>query len=236
MRRRAEGILEGMGRVAIASVHFGRAPREFRQFRAVRGPDWVSVVVRAPLLTRTTTPTQEDARDWVIWQAQVFERAYLAAIPGRGARVRGESEGVRDHGQTQAVESEPLDARPTFTRQPSRHDLVVRITRAARTAGFAVAAITFSQPDRLAATARLTVSTRHRFAARFNAFYPKLNALADGVDGFAWQLHDRCGALVAQSAYGWYVNPGWECPEPGIIGPSPTRAACRRLAAAYPAC
>jgi len=73
MRARARRILDGMGRVAIASVRFGRAPRTYHQFHAVRGADWVYVTVRAPLLAASTTPDEQSRRDWLIWQADVFE-------------------------------------------------------------------------------------------------------------------------------------------------------------------
>ena len=69
-----------------------------------------------------------------------------------------------------------------------------------------------TRPDRLAVTARFTVSTPRGFARRFNALFPALNKIGEGLDGFAWQLRDRCGNLVAQSASARFVNPRCECP------------------------
>src|SRR5439155_16032766 len=47
MRARAQEILDGMGAVAISEVRFGRPPAPFGQFRGVKGPIWLSTVVRA---------------------------------------------------------------------------------------------------------------------------------------------------------------------------------------------
>jgi len=93
-----------------------------------------------------------------------------------------------------------------------------------------------THPDRLAVTARLKVSGHAGFKKHLNTFYLSLSQLAPTLDGLSWQLHTRCGTLVAQSAYGWFVNPRWECPEPGTIGPSSTPAERRKLAGQYPAC
>jgi hypothetical protein len=225
-----------MGRVAIARVRFGHAPASYHQFQSVKGADWVYVTVQAPLQSAKTTLRQQDRRDWLLWQAVVFERAYLSGMPNRATRIRGTSENVRDHGVAQQEASETSQGIRWPRRQPDAQALIARITRAGRAAGFAVRSITITHPDRLAATAGFTVSTHRRFAHRFNSFYSVLNTLGDRLDGLAWQLRDRCGTLVAQSAYGWYVNPRWECPEPGIIGLAPTLSECRKLAAQYPAC
>jgi hypothetical protein len=235
MRARARRILDGMGSVAIASVRFGRAPATYHQFRAVRGADWVYVTVRAPL-PNDTAPTDQDQRDWLVWQADVFERAYLAAVPEAGGRMRGTSENVVTGGVTEPLSSGTTAAAQAFAAQPGRQELIAAIKRAADAAGFTVTSITITHPDRLAATAQFTVSTRHGFARRLNAFYPTLNTLGEGLDGLGWQLRDRCGTLVAQSANGWFVNPRWVCPEPGMFGLPPSPAACRKLAAQYPAC
>ncbi len=235
MRARARRILEGMGSVAIASVRFGRAPATYHQFRAVRGAEWVYVTVPAPL-PKDTAPADQDRRDWLVWQADVFERAYLAAVPKAAVRMRGTSENVHADGVTQPLSSGTTAAAQAFAHQPSRQKLIASIKSAASAAGFTVTSITITRPDRLAATAQFTVSTRHGFADRLNAFYPTLNALGEGLDGLGWQLRDHCGTLVAQSANGWFVNPRWECPEPGMFGLPPSPAACRKLAAQYPAC
>jgi hypothetical protein len=235
MRARARRILEGMGQVAIASVRFGRAPATYNQFEAVRGADWVYVTVRAPL-PKASAPAAQDHRDWLVWQADVFERAYLSDLPEGAVRMRGTSENVLADGVTQSLSSGTIEAAQQFAPQPGRQKLIAAIKHAADAAGFTVTSITITRPDRLAATAQFTVSTRNGFAHRFTAFYPVLSRLGEGLDGLGWQLRDRCGTLVAQSAYGWFVNPRWECPAPGFIGPSPSPTACRKLAAQYPAC
>jgi hypothetical protein len=237
MRARARAILQGMGRVAVTSVRFGRAPSSYHhQFRRVRGADWVFVTIRAPALSRTTTAGEQDRQDWLMWQADVFERAYLSAVPPGGRPLRGTSENVLSHGVTTSLSSGTTAEGQVFAPQPRARQLVSRIRHAAGAAGFGVTSLTITRPDRLAVTARFTVSTRREFARRFNAFFPALNTLGEGLDGFAWQLRDRCGNLVAQSASGWFVNPRWECPEPGIIGLPPSKAECRRLGTHYPAC
>ncbi len=235
MRARARRILEGMGTVAIAGVRFGRAPSSYHQFRGVRGADWVFVTVRAPALSRTTTPAEQDRQSWLMWQADVFERAYLSSVPGR-LRPRGTSENVLSHGVTEPLSSGTTGGGWVYTQQLPSGRLVSRIRRAATAAGFGVSAITITMPDRLAVTARFTVSTRHGFVHRFNAFFPALNRLSGGLDGLAWQLHDRCGNIVAQSASGWFVNPRWECPDPGTLGLPMSAAECRKLASHYPDC
>ncbi len=235
MRARARRILQGMGRVAIASVRFGRAPATYNQFEAVRGADWVYVTVRAPL-PKARALAAQDQRDWLVWQADVFERAYLSDLPKGAMLLRGTSENVLANGVTQSLISGTIEAAQQFAPQPGRQELIAAIKRAANAAGFSVTSITITHPDRLAATAQFTVSTRHGFAQRFTAFYPILSRLGEGLDGLAWQLRDRCGTLVAQSAFGWFVNPRWECPAPGIIGIPPSPAECRKLAAQFPAC
>ena len=236
MRARARAILEGMGSVAVASVRFGRAPSSYHQFRRVRGADWVFVTVRAPIPTRTTTAAAQDRTDWLMWQADVFERAYLSAVPPGGRPLRGTSENVLSHGVTRSLSSGTTAGGQAFAPQPPTRQLVSRIRHAASAAGFGITSLTITRPDRLAMTARFTVSSRRGFARRFNEFFPVLNRLNDGLDGLAWQLRDRCGNLVAQSASGWFVSPRWECPEPGILGFAPSKAECRKLAAHYPAC
>jgi hypothetical protein len=236
MRARARAILEGMGSVAVARVRFGRAPSPYHQFRRVRGADWVFVTVRAPFPTRTTTAAAQDRTDWLMWQADVFERAYLSAVPPGGRPLRGTSENVLSHGVTKPLGSGTTAGGQAFASQPPTRQLVSRIRHAASAAGFGVTSLTITRPDRLAVTARFTVSTRRGFVRRFNDFFPALNRLDEGLDGFAWQLRDRCGNLVAQSASGWFVNPRWECPEPGTLGLTPSKGECRTLAAGYPAC
>jgi hypothetical protein len=235
MRARARRILEGMGSVAIASVRFGCTPATYHQFRAIRGADWVYVTVRAPL-PKDTAPADQDRRDWLVWQADVFERAYLAAVPKAAGRMRGTSENVVADGVTHSLSSGTTAAAQAFAAQPGRQKLIAAIKRAADAAGFTVTSITITNPDRLAATAQFTVSARHEFAHRLNAFASTLNALGGSLDGRGWQLRDHCITLVAQSANGWFVNPRWECPEPGMFGILPSPAACRKLAAQYPAC
>jgi hypothetical protein len=195
----------------------------------------VYVTVRAPL-PKASAPADQDRRDWLVWQADVFERAYLSDLPEGAVLMRGTSENVLANGVTQPLSSGTTAAAQAFAQQPSSRKLIGSIKSAASAAGFAVRSITITHPDRLAATAQFTVSTRHGFAHRLNAFYPILNALGEGLDGLGWQLRDRCGTLVDQTANGWFVNPRWECPNPGIIGFSPSPAACRKLAAQYPAC
>ena len=237
MRARARRILGGMGSVAVASVRFGRAPSSYHhQLRRVQGADWVFVTVRAPVPTRTTSAATEDRTDWLMWQADVFERAYLSAVPPGGRPLRGTSQNVLSHGVTTSLSSGTTAEGQVFAPQPPTRQLVSRIRHAAGAAGFDVTSLMITRPDRLAVTARFTVSTRRGFTRRFNAFFPALNTVGEGLDGFAWQLRDRCGNLVAQSASGWFVNPRWECPEPGIIGLPPSKAECRRLSAHYPAC
>ncbi len=171
-----------------------------------------------------------------MWQADVFERAYLAAVPEAAIRMRGTSENVLADGVTQPLSSGTTAAAQAFAHQTSSSKLIASIKSAASAAGFTVRSITITHPDRLAATAQFTVSARHGFAHRLNAFYPTLNALGEGLDGLGWQLRDHCGTLVAQSANSWFVNPRWECPNPGMFGIQPSPAACRKLAAHYPAC
>ena len=235
MRARARRILEGMGSVAVASVRFGRAPSSYHQFRSVRGPDWVFVTVRAPAPSRTMTAAEQDRQGWLMWQADVFEHAYLSSVPGR-LRPRGTSENVLSHGATQPLSSGTTGGGWVYTQQLPSGRLVSRIRHVATAAGFGVSTITITSPDRLAVTARFTVPTRHGFVRRFNTFFPALDRLSGGLDGLAWQLRDRCGTLVAQSASGWFVNPRWECPEPGTIGPLASPGECRKLASHFPAC
>lgn len=236
MRARARAILEGMGSVAVASVRFGRAPSSYHQFRRVRGPDWVFVTVHAPIPTRTSSAAAQDRTDWLMWQADVFERAYLSAVPPGGRALRGTSENVLSHGVTKSLSSGTTAGGQVFAPQPPNRRLVSRIRHAAKAAGFGITSLTITRPDRLAVSARFTVSNRRGFVRRFNAFFPVLDRLGEGLDGVAWQLRDRCGNLVSQSASGWFVNPRWECPEPGTLGLAPSLGECRKLAAQYPAC
>ena len=235
MRARARGILGGMGEVAITSVRFGRAPATYHQFRNVRGPDWVFVTVHARPLTRSSTPTQQDQRDWRLTQALVFERAYMADPTLGGYRIRGTSNNTIWLGAMQVGDS-GTGGRSVFAApSPAARTLIYRIKNAAAHAHFGVDSITVTHPDRLAVTARLKVSGHAGFKKHLNTFYLSLSQLAPTLDGLSWQLHTRCGTLVAQSAYGWFVNPRSECPEPFTLGFLPTRNGCRKLAAHFPA-
>lgn len=180
MRARARRILEGMGRVAIASVRFGRAPAAYHQFHAVRGADWVYVTVRAPL-PKARAPAVQVQRDWLVWQAYVFERAYLSDLPKDAALMRGTTENVLADGVTEPLSSGTIEAAQQFAPQPGRQKLIAAIKRAADAAGFIVTSITITRPDRLAATAQFTVSTRHGFTHRFTTFYPVLSSLGEGL-------------------------------------------------------
>jgi hypothetical protein len=236
MRARAHQILDGMGRPAITEVRFGRAPVSYGQFRNVAGPAWIHMTIATrndPI--RDGLWAQLEA-DGVRWQAGVFERTYLANPPTGQPRIRGTSEIAIYPGGRQFISSGTAGRYRYIGAAPTEAIVRARFEAAAAKARFRVVSVTFIHPDRVAATVILKATSRHGFGDRFSAFYHGLGGLPDAMGGLQWEIIDRCGNPVAIRSAGFWIHPGWLCPNPFIIGLTPTRAACRNLARTLPVC
>jgi hypothetical protein len=236
MRARARAILDGMGTVAITEVRFGRPPGSFGRFRHVRGPVWLSTTVAADGSPSGGTLRSQLAADGPLWQATVFDNAYLESQPAGEPRVRGTSEALSFHGRTHPFSSETGPVDPySGAAEP---DAAVRgaIARAADHARFKVVSISLMHPNRQAATVVLRALQRAAFARRYEAFYGGVAALTSRLDGFQWQVVDACGYPVAVASVGIWTSPRWLCPNPFVPGIQMTPATCRKLPRGFPAC
>jgi hypothetical protein len=235
MRARARSILDGMGDVAIVEVRFGHPPASFPQFRGVRRPIWLSTTVRAGGAPFSHGIRRQLLADGPLWQASVFENAYLGSQPTNAPRIRGTSEsialpaGIRRWAAGTA-------SMPRYSRgAPSVGAARAGIERAAAAAHFGIVSISFIHPDRPAATVIMRATSRTSFLHRYLIFHHRLTALTGRLGGLQWEIVDRCGFPVAlQTAASW-VNPRWVCPNPFIIGLA-SKQACRKLVRAVPPC
>lgn len=236
MRARAHKILDGMGDVAISEVRFGRPPASFGGFRRVEGPLWLSTTVAADGSPSAGSLRSQIAANGPLWEASVFDSAYLASQPAGAPRIRGTSEAFSAAGRVQPFTSETGPADPYGG--PAEPDSAVRgaIARAAARARFQVGSISLIHPNRQAATIVLRVVRRASFARRYHAFYGGLEALAGRLDGLQWQIVDRCGYPVAVNSVGSWTSPRWLCPNPFVPGLQMTRATCRKLPRGFPPC
>lgn len=236
MRTHARQILAGMGRTAIAIVRFGRAPADFGQFRGVPGPDWIAVTVAVRHDPFHGSMWSQLSADGALWQADVFENAYLARPPSGSPRIRGTSEAYAFAGRSQQFTS-GLASRTAYTGSPLS-DAAARaaLVAAAARARFPVGVVTFIHPQRAAATLILRARGHPRFRQRYGVLVEGLHRVQGRLGGLEWEIVDRCGAPVAVSSGGTWVNPRWLCPNPFIIGFPPSPAACRRLARRMPVC
>lgn len=236
MRARARAVLDGMGDVAIAEVRFGRAPASYGRFRDVKGPIWLSTIVRSRGTPFDRGLRQELASDGPLWQASVFENAYLGSQPGDQPRIRGTSEsfllpgGVRRF--TSGTASIPEYDGPPLPEAAAR----TAIERAAAGARFQVVSISFIHPDRPAATVVVRALSRTRFRGRLLAFDQRISGLERRLGGLQSEIVDRCGYPVAIQSGGSWVSPRWLCPNPFVPGVQMTREACRKLPRGFPAC
>lgn len=236
MRTRARQILAGMGRTAITIVRFGRAPADFGQFRGVPGPDWIAVTVAVRRDPFHGSMWSQLNGDGALWQADVFENAYLASPSVGSPRIRGTSEAYAFAGRSQQFSS-GVASTPAYTGSPlsdaaARAALVAAATRAR----FPVGAATFIHPQRAAATLILRARGHARFRQRYGVLVEGLSRVQGRLGGLEWEIVARCGAPVAVSSGGTWVNPRWLCPNPFIIGPSASPATCRRLSRRMPVC
>jgi hypothetical protein len=235
VRARARAILAGMGDVAISEVRFGRPP-ESVGFRRVDGPMWLSTTVTADGSPSAGSLRSQLASNGPLWQATVFDNAYLESQPAGEPRVRGTSEALSFDGRTHPFSSEtgPADAYGGA----AEPDSAVRaaIARAADRARFKVVSISLMHPNRQAATVVLRVLQRAAFARRYEAFYAGVAALTSRLDGLQWQVVDACGYPVAVESVGIWTSPRWLCPNPFVPGMQMTRATCRKLPRGFPPC
>ena len=236
MRARAREILDGMGDVAISEVRFGRPPESFSRFRSVDGPIWLSTTVAADGSPSSGTLRSQLAADGPLWQASVFDSAYLASQPAGGPRVRGTSEALSLAGHVEPFSGETGPADPYAG--AAEPDAAVRrvIAHAAARARFRVVSITLMHPNRQAATIVVRALRRASFARRYDAFHAGLAALNGRLDGVQWEVVDACGYPVAVESTGIWTSPRWLCPNPYVPGYQMTRATCRKLPRGFPPC
>jgi hypothetical protein len=236
MRARAHEILDGMGRVAITEVRFGRPPGSFGRFRHLDGPVWLSTTVAANGSPSAGTLRSQLAADGPLWQATVFDSAYLTSQPAGEPRVRGTSESLSVAGRVQPFSSETGAADPYAG--AAEPDSAVRgaIARAAARARFRVVSISLIHPNRQASTVVVRALRRAAFAHRYEAFVFALGRLTGRLDGLQWQVVDRCGYPVAVQSVGIWTSPRWLCPNPFVPGLQMTRATCRKLPRGFPPC
>jgi hypothetical protein len=236
MRARAREILDGMGDVAISEVRFGRPPESYGRFRRVDGPIWLSTTVAADGSPSSGTLRSQLAADGPLWQASVFDSAYLASQPAGAPRVRGTSEALSLAGRVEPFSGQTGPADPYAG--PAEPDSAVRrvIERAAARARFRVVSISLMHPNRQAATIVVRAVRRASFARRYDAFHAGLAALSGRLDGLQWQVVDACGYPVAVESTGIWTSPRWLCPNPYVPGYQMTRATCRKLPRGFPPC
>jgi hypothetical protein len=236
MRARAHEVLDGMGDVAIAEVRFGRPRASFGRFRRVDGPIWLSTTVAVDGTPFTGGLRSQFSAEGRLWQASVFESAYLASQPGGQPRIRGASEAFSLAGGRQPFASETGSVTPYSGEALS--DAAVRnlVAQAAERARFRVVSISLMHPNRQAATVVVRALRRASFARRYYAFYAGLTALTGRLDGLQWEVVDGCGYPVAVESTGIWTSPRWLCPNPFVPGLQMSRATCRKLPRGFPAC
>jgi hypothetical protein len=236
MRAHARRIVRGMGRVAISEIRFGSAPGTFGQFRHVRGPDWIFTTVVSPGDPVRGGLWAELAGDGALWQASVFDTAYLATPPTDQPRIDGTSEGFLVDGHTEPFSGELVSSGQAGEASPPEPIARRTVVAAAAAGRFAVVRITFIHPHRLAGTVIVRAAGKHRFAQRLRAFEQRLGRLAVRTDGLQWEIIDRCGAPVAIQSAGSWTNARWLCPNPAYLGIGLSPATCRKLARKLPRC
>jgi hypothetical protein len=236
MRARAHEILDGMGDVAITDVRFGRPPSAFARFRRADGPIWLSTTVAADGSPFAGPLRSQLAADGSLWQATVFDNAYLADQPAGEPRVRGTSEALSLAGRVQPFSSETGPADPYGGAAESDSAVRSLVAAAAARARFRVVSISLMHPNRQAATVVVRALRRASFAHRYIAFSIALARLTSRLDGLQWQVVDRCGYPVAVQSVGGWTSPRWLCPNPLVPGIQMTRARCRKLPRGFPAC
>jgi hypothetical protein len=236
MRARAHAILDGMPAVAITDVRFGRAPASYKRFRDVPGPDWIYTTVAAPANATGGEPWAQLRRDAALWQASVFENAYLGSAPAGQPRIRGTSEVVPPSVSAVGTGSGTV-TRTHYTGSAPSEATTRTLLRTAATRGrFQVISIAFMHPDRLAATFIVRAQSRDRFQQPYEAFRHQLTLLDGRLGGLEWEIVDRCGTPVAIQSFSTWTNPRWLCQEAFGFGLLPSAATCRKLARAIPVC
>jgi hypothetical protein len=236
MRAHARRIVRGMGRVAISEIRFGHAPPPFGQFRQVRRPDWIltTVVSRGDAVRGGLWA--ELGGDGPLWQASVFDNAYVATHSAGEPHIDGTSEAFLVHGRAVAFSGELAGGDPARGASPPEPIARRTVIAAAAAGRFAVVRITFIHPHRLAGTVIVRAAGKHAFGQRLGAFERRLSGLAEGMDGLQWEIVDRCGTPVAIQSAGSWTNARWLCPDPASLGVGPSPAACRKLARKLPRC
>jgi hypothetical protein len=236
MRARARAILDGMGDVAIAEVRFGRPPASLARVRRMEGPVWLSTTVVAGGSPSSGTLRSQLAADGPLWQASVFNTAYMASQPAGEPRIRGSSEAITVGGRRSPFSSETGPAEPYGGAAES--DTAVRraVTRASTRAGFRIVSISIAHPNREAVTVVVRALRRAAFTERYEAFVRALSRLDTHLDGLQWQVVDRCGYPVAVESAGIWTSPRWLCPDPFVPGLQMTKASCRKLPRGFPPC
>jgi hypothetical protein len=236
MRAHALQVVHGMGRVAISEIRFGHAPSPFGQFRHVRGPDWIFTTVASRGDPVRGGLWAELAGDGVLWQATVFDNAYVATRTAGEPHVDGTSEAFAVDGRAEPFSGELAGGDPARGASPPEPIARRTVVAAAAAGRFAVVRITFIHPHRLAGTVIVRAAGRRRFAERLGAFQRRLQTLAERMDGLQWEIVDRCGTPVAIESAGSWTNARWLCPNPAYLGFAPSPAACRKLARKLPRC
>jgi hypothetical protein len=236
MRAQALRIVHGMGGVAISEIRFGHAPATFGQFRHVRGPDWIFTTVVSPGDPVRGGLFAELAGDGALWQASVFDSAFVATRPAGQPRVDGTSEAFLVNGRAEAFSGELASDVTADEASPPAPIARSTVVAAAAEGRFAVVRITFIHPHRLAGTVIVRASGKHRFAQRLAVFERRLGRLTERMDGLQWEIVDRCGTPVAIESVGSWTNARWLCPNPAYLGFGPSPAACRKLARKLPRC
>jgi hypothetical protein len=230
MRARAHAILAGMGDTAIVEVRFGRPPSTFVGLRDVPGPIWLAMTVRAPATPFSHRIRQALRADGPLWQASVFENAYLGSQPPGAPRVRGTSERFSVPGRGITLFESGTASKPRYTGlPPSERSARAVIARAAEAARFRIASVAFIHPGRPAATVVVRAAGRESFPRRYTIFHNRLSALAGRLAGLQWRVVDRCGSPVVVHTAGTWARPRWLCPNPFVLGLIPVRACPKHL-------
>ena len=202
----------------------------------MEGPIWLSTTVAADGSPSAGTLRSQLAANGPLWQASVFDNAYLASQPAGEPRVRGTSEALSVAGRVQPFSSETGPADPYGG--AAEPDSAVRraIARAAARARFRVVSISLMHPNRQAATIVVRAVRRASFARRYDAFSGRPRALDGRLDGLQWEVVDRAGTPSRSSRRAVWTSPRWLCPNPYVPGFQMTRATCRKLPRGFPPC
>jgi hypothetical protein len=205
-----------MGSPAITSIRFGRPPVGFGQFRRVPGPIWVTVTVTAPPRDLGDGQWRSLAGSDRLWQAAVFENAFIRSTPPGERRLRGTTEtGAtgRITGASGAVGRPEPGASP-----PTGGEIRAAIEQGVRRSGLGLVSVRLTRSPSVAASVVLRVDRPQGFGRRIAAFRQALTVVAPHMDGFETEIVDRCGRPVVLWSAASYTDPRWLCPDPYTLG------------------